>query len=146
MQLKQALAEANARRVVEILQAGDTALRLLAKSTRGQCTPRTIGSAQIRPATISAAAAKPGLFEEASGGTLFIDEIGETSPGFQAKLLRALQDGEIRLFESGACLLYLAEQSEVLLPPDAANPDGRIISTGGYHNPHAVMAMDAPAP
>ncbi len=37
-----------------------------------------------------------GLFEEASGGTLFIDEIGETSPGFQAKLLRALQEGEIR--------------------------------------------------
>ncbi len=37
-----------------------------------------------------------GLFEEASGGTLFIDEIGETTPSFQAKLLRALQEGEIR--------------------------------------------------
>jgi len=37
-----------------------------------------------------------GLFEEASGGTLFIDEIGETTPNFQAKLLRALQEGEIR--------------------------------------------------
>ncbi len=40
--------------------------------------------------------ARRGLFEEASGGTLFIDEVGETSPGFQAKLLRALQEGEIR--------------------------------------------------
>lgn len=40
--------------------------------------------------------ARRGLFEEAHGGTLFIDEIGETSPGFQAKLLRALQEGEIR--------------------------------------------------
>jgi two-component system response regulator HydG len=40
--------------------------------------------------------ARRGLFEEASGGTLFIDEIGETAPGFQAKLLRALQEGEIR--------------------------------------------------
>lgn len=40
--------------------------------------------------------ARRGLFEEADGGTLFIDEIGETAPGFQAKLLRALQDGEIR--------------------------------------------------
>jgi two-component system, NtrC family, response regulator HydG len=40
--------------------------------------------------------ARRGLFEEANGGTLFIDEIGETSPGFQAKLLRALQEGEIR--------------------------------------------------
>jgi two-component system response regulator HydG len=40
--------------------------------------------------------ARRGLFEEAHGGTLFIDEIGETTPGFQAKLLRALQEGEIR--------------------------------------------------
>jgi len=40
--------------------------------------------------------ARRGLFEEAGGGTLFIDEIGETSPGFQAKLLRALQEGEVR--------------------------------------------------
>jgi two-component system response regulator HydG len=40
--------------------------------------------------------ARRGLFEEANGGTLFIDEIGETAPGSQAKLLRALQEGEIR--------------------------------------------------
>ena len=40
--------------------------------------------------------ARRGLFEEASGGTLFIDEVAETSGGFQAKLLRVLQDGEIR--------------------------------------------------
>jgi len=40
--------------------------------------------------------ARRGLFEEADGGTLFIDEVGETAPGFQAKLLRALQEGEVR--------------------------------------------------
>ncbi len=40
--------------------------------------------------------ARRGLFEEADGSTLFIDEIAETSTGFQAKLLRALQEGEIR--------------------------------------------------
>jgi len=37
-----------------------------------------------------------GLFERANGGTIFLDEIGETSPAFQVKLLRVLQEGEIR--------------------------------------------------
>jgi two-component system response regulator HydG len=49
-----------------------------------------------RGAFTGAIRARRGLFEEASGGTLLIDEIGETAPGFQAKLLRALQEGEIR--------------------------------------------------
>ncbi|MBY0432010.1 MAG: sigma-54 dependent transcriptional regulator, partial [Rhodospirillales bacterium] len=37
-----------------------------------------------------------GLFEQANGGTIFLDEVGETSPAFQVKLLRVLQEGEIR--------------------------------------------------
>ena len=37
-----------------------------------------------------------GLWEEADGGTVFLDEITETTPSFQVKLLRALQMGEIR--------------------------------------------------
>lgn len=40
--------------------------------------------------------AKPGLIEVAEGGTLFIDEIAEMSPGLQAKLLRVLENGHYR--------------------------------------------------
>jgi two-component system response regulator HydG len=43
-----------------------------------------------------AVAARKGLFEEADGGTFFFDEIAETSLAFQAKLLRAIQESEIR--------------------------------------------------
>ncbi|WP_309890514.1 sigma-54 dependent transcriptional regulator [Archangium sp.] len=39
---------------------------------------------------------RKGLVEEADGGTLFIDEVTETTPAFQSKLLRTLQDGEVR--------------------------------------------------
>ena len=39
---------------------------------------------------------KPGLFELAADGTLFLDEIGEMPMGLQAKLLRAIENGEIR--------------------------------------------------
>jgi DNA-binding NtrC family response regulator len=43
-----------------------------------------------------ASAAKPGLFEVADGGTLFIDEIGELAQPLQAKMLRVLEDGSLR--------------------------------------------------
>jgi two-component system response regulator HydG len=49
-----------------------------------------------RGAFTGAAGARAGLIEHASGGTLFLDEIGTMAPGVQAKLLRALEAGEVR--------------------------------------------------
>jgi transcriptional regulator with PAS, ATPase and Fis domain len=50
----------------------------------------------VRGAFTGAVRDKPGLFEVATNGTLFLDEVGEIAATVQAKLLRALQEGEIR--------------------------------------------------
>jgi DNA-binding NtrC family response regulator len=49
-----------------------------------------------RGAFTGADRSKLGLFEQAAGGTLFLDEVGDTPPEIQAKLLRAIESGEIR--------------------------------------------------
>lgn len=49
-----------------------------------------------RGAFTGAVVERKGLFEEADGGTIFLDEVSEMSPAMQLRLLRVLQEGEIR--------------------------------------------------
>ena len=50
----------------------------------------------VRGAFTGATADHPGLFQIADGGTIFLDEIQNTSPSLQAKLLRVVEEGEVR--------------------------------------------------
>jgi transcriptional regulator with PAS, ATPase and Fis domain len=50
----------------------------------------------LRGSFTGAEADKPGLFVEADGGTVFLDEIGDITPALQAKLLRVLEEQQIR--------------------------------------------------
>jgi DNA-binding NtrC family response regulator len=62
--------------------------------------PESLAEAELfgcrRGAFSGAGESRPGLLEAADGGTLFLDEIGNLPPSVQAKLLRALQAGEVR--------------------------------------------------
>jgi hypothetical protein len=67
--------------------------------------PRELADAELfgheRGAYTGAHAARDGAFVEAHGGTLFLDEVGELAPELQVKLLRVLEDGEVRPLGGG---------------------------------------------
>ncbi len=91
-----------------------TGKELVARAVHGNSTRREMPLVTINCATLQeslleselfghekgaftgADRAKPGLFEVAEGGTLFIDEVAEMAPALQAKLLRVLEDGHYR--------------------------------------------------
>lgn len=70
-----------------------------------------------------------GLFEEADGGTLFLDEVGELSPRGQAKLLRVLQEGEVRRIGEN-----LARRVDVRLVAATNRPLDREAAAGRFRD------------
>jgi DNA-binding NtrC family response regulator len=87
-------------RVAEaIVQASRRADRPFVRFNCAALTPE-LAEAELfghtRGAFTGATRARPGLFGEADGGTILLDEVGELAPGTQAKLLRVLQEGEVR--------------------------------------------------
>ncbi|HEX4451595.1 MAG TPA: sigma-54 dependent transcriptional regulator [Kofleriaceae bacterium] len=91
--------------VAELLHA--QSLRATKPLVRFNCAalPAELADAElfghVRGAFTGAIAARPGFFLQANGGTLILDEVGELPPAIQAKLLRALQEGEIQPVGSG---------------------------------------------
>ncbi len=65
----------------------------------GAVAPGLIESALFgheKGAYTGATSSQPGVFERADGGTVFLDELGELAPELQPKLLRVLEEGEVR--------------------------------------------------
>jgi DNA-binding NtrC family response regulator len=91
--------------VAELLHAQST--RSTKPLIRFNCAalPADLADAELfghaRGAFTGANASRPGFFAQADGGTLILDEVGELPLSVQAKLLRALQEGEIQPVGSG---------------------------------------------
>ncbi len=98
----------------------------------------------VRGAFTGAVADRKGLFEEAEGGTIFLDEIADTSPTFQAKLLRVLQEGEIKPVGSNRNITVDVRVISASNKPLASLVQERAFRTDLYYR-LAVLPLAIPA-
>ncbi|MBC7385025.1 MAG: sigma-54-dependent Fis family transcriptional regulator [Cryobacterium sp.] len=91
-----------------------------------------------------AVGAKMGLFEAASGGTLFLDEIGDLAVSLQAKLLRVLQESEVRRLGSST-----SKRIDVRVISATHQPLKRLVTEGRFRQDLLfrleVVSLDLPA-
>jgi transcriptional regulator with PAS, ATPase and Fis domain len=90
----------------------------------------------VRGAFTGAVADRPGLIEDADGGTLFLDEVADLSPRAQAKLLRVVQQQEVR--RVGATFSRKVDVRVI----SAANRDMRAEVAGGRFRQDLLYRLD----
>ena len=99
-----------------------------------------------RGAFTGALQAKPGQIEVASGGVLFLDEVGELSPAAQAKLLRVLQEREFqrlggtRTLKADVRVVAATNRDLGEMVDRGQVPRGPLLPTGRLRDPHPTPA------
>jgi DNA-binding NtrC family response regulator len=94
--MKQVDRVANINLPVLLIGDSDTGKELVASAIHQRSDRRDQPFVVVQGAFAGAEEDLPGLYEEADGGTIFLDEITQTTSSFQVELLRLLQTGEIR--------------------------------------------------